>query len=105
MVETKKNKAKKHSVATESKKEAAESSSVDSEQSSFNATGSSVCAKNISRTPNGKKVVIWTRLEMLCNIYLWQYAIFPVFVWLQVMQFQKYLSGLCAIQNLIGKTL
>ncbi len=67
MIETKKNKAKKHSVA---EKEAAESSSVDSEQSSFNATGSSVCAKNISRTPKGKKVVIWTRLETLCNIYL-----------------------------------
>ncbi|XP_059412695.1 GON-4-like protein isoform X2 [Carassius carassius] len=61
MAEIKKIKAKKHSVATESKKEAAESSSVDSEQSSFNATGSSVCAKNISRTPNGKKVVLWTR--------------------------------------------
>ncbi|XP_016349539.1 GON-4-like protein [Sinocyclocheilus anshuiensis] len=61
MAETKKIKAKKHSVATESKKKAAESSSVDSEQSSFNSTGSSVCAKNISRTPNGKKVVLWTR--------------------------------------------
>ncbi|XP_058609506.1 GON-4-like protein isoform X2 [Onychostoma macrolepis] len=61
MAETKKNKAKKHSVATESKKDAAESSSVDREQSSFNTTGSSVCAKNISRTPNGKKVVLWTR--------------------------------------------
>ncbi|XP_043074384.1 GON-4-like protein isoform X2 [Puntigrus tetrazona] len=58
MAETKKNKAKKHS---ESKKEAAESFSVDNEQSSFNATGSSVCAKNISHTPNGKKVVLWTR--------------------------------------------
>ncbi|XP_059365896.1 GON-4-like protein isoform X3 [Carassius carassius] len=59
--ETKKKKADKNSVAAESKKEAVESSSVDRQLSSFNATGSSVCAKNISRTPNGKKVVLWTR--------------------------------------------
>ncbi|XP_050992800.1 GON-4-like protein isoform X2 [Labeo rohita] len=60
MAETKKNKAKKNSLAAESKKEAAEPS-VDSQESSFNATGSSVCAENISRAPNGKKVVLWTR--------------------------------------------
>ncbi|XP_052389408.1 GON-4-like protein isoform X2 [Carassius gibelio] len=61
MAETKKKAADKNSVAAESKQEAAESSSVDRQLSSFNATGSSVCAKNISRTPNGKKVVLWTR--------------------------------------------
>ncbi|KAL0165528.1 hypothetical protein M9458_037372, partial [Cirrhinus mrigala] len=59
MTETKKNKAKKNSVAAKSNKEAAEPS-VDSQESSFNATGSSVCAENISRAPNGKKVVLWT---------------------------------------------
>ncbi|KAK9957234.1 hypothetical protein ABG768_011498 [Culter alburnus] len=55
----KNNKAKKNSAELE--KEAAEASSVDSQQSLSNTTGSSVCAKNISRTPNGKKVVLWTR--------------------------------------------
>ncbi|KAK7124798.1 hypothetical protein R3I94_019004 [Phoxinus phoxinus] len=57
--EIKKNKAKKNSAELE--KKAVEASSVDSQQSLSNATGSSVCAKNISRTPNGKKVVLWTR--------------------------------------------
>ncbi|XP_048057118.1 GON-4-like protein isoform X2 [Megalobrama amblycephala] len=55
----KNNKAKKNSAELE--KDAAEASSVDSQQSLSNTTGSSVCAKNISRTPNGKKVVLWTR--------------------------------------------
>lgn len=59
MAEIKKNKVKKNCAELE--KEAAEASSVDSQQSLSNATGSSVCAKNISRTPNGKKVVLWTR--------------------------------------------
>ncbi|KAG1947336.1 GON-4-like protein [Pimephales promelas] len=59
--EIKKNKVKKNRVGTELEKKAAEASSVDGQQSLSNATGSSVCAKNISRTPNGKKVVLWTR--------------------------------------------
>lgn len=76
----KNNKAKKNSAELE--KEAAEASSVDSQQSLSNTTGSSVCAKNISRTPNGKKVVLWTRLELLCNIHVWHntsifYFFFP----------------------------
>lgn len=66
--EIKKNKAKKNSAELE--KKAAEASSVDSQQSLSNATGSSVCAKNISCMPNGKKVVLWTRLELLCNIHV-----------------------------------
>ncbi|KAL1255752.1 hypothetical protein QQF64_013813, partial [Cirrhinus molitorella] len=57
---TKKNKAMKNSVAAESNIEAAHLL-VDSQESSFSATGSSVCAENISRTPTGKKVVLWTR--------------------------------------------
>ncbi|XP_077052573.1 GON-4-like protein isoform X1 [Siphateles boraxobius] len=57
--EIKKNKAKKNSAELE--KKAAEAPYVDSQHSLSNATGSSVCAKNISRTPNGKKVVLWTR--------------------------------------------
>ncbi|XP_067281975.1 GON-4-like protein isoform X2 [Pseudorasbora parva] len=59
MAEIKQNEAKKNNAELE--REAAEASSLDSQPSLSNATGSSVCAKNISCTPNGKKVVIWTR--------------------------------------------
>jgi len=85
--EIKKNKVKKNRVGTELEKKAAEASSVDGQQSLSNATGSSVCAKNISRTPNGKKVVLWTRLELLCNIHVCNYTILS---FLFLIYFQKY---------------
>lgn len=94
----KNNKAKKNSAELE--KEAAEASSVDSQQSLSHTTGSSVCAKNISRTPNGKKVVLWTRLELLCNIHVWHNT--SIFFFQEKIISEIFLlSGFCAIQNRI----
>nr|AGO97378.1 ugly duckling 2 variant 2 [Danio rerio] len=58
MAEMRRNKVKNSSAMLDKDSEA---SLGDSQQSLFNATGSSVCAKNISHTSAGKKVVLWTR--------------------------------------------
>ncbi|TRZ01353.1 hypothetical protein DNTS_033244 [Danionella cerebrum] len=50
IMETKRNKVKKKD----------KSSSEDGQHSLFNSIGNSVCAKNISHTPAGKKVILWT---------------------------------------------
>ncbi|XP_051948941.1 GON-4-like protein [Xyrauchen texanus] len=66
MRDKKKTKVKKHNarsnVATELDSEVDEgSSSVDNQPSSFKGMENSVCAKNILHSPNGKKVILWTR--------------------------------------------
>ncbi|XP_051527666.1 GON-4-like protein isoform X2 [Myxocyprinus asiaticus] len=60
--EVKKHNARRSNVATELDSEVDEgSSSVDNQPSSFKCMENSVCAKNILHSPNGKKVVLWTR--------------------------------------------